>query len=60
MIWLKATNTAGNLYVSDLWFIYFLAFDFMQDMTAIRSNDNLDHDEGCVGETHTLCVILAQ
>jgi len=30
-----AKNIISNLYVSSMWFAYFLVFDFIEDMTAI-------------------------
>jgi hypothetical protein len=34
MIWLMQKNIIGNVYVSSMWFAYFLVFDFIQDMAA--------------------------
>jgi hypothetical protein len=40
MIWLMQKNV-GDLYAFGMWFTYFLVFDFIQDMEAIQSSDNL-------------------
>ena len=57
----EATNIVGNQYVFNTWLVYFLAFDFTQDMAAIQSNDNLDRVECaklCRRETYSMFCYL--